>query len=199
MVPTGCVGIIDAYVPEPCPICYSVLFDKTTTQVDTFYCEEQQSHVAHAKCAADGFRRKAASKGLIMGSDKDVLTLIGPAYECILCKKTEVETRTRRSQERKEPYPELLNVLQRSPSDTSNSVTLRELWRKAANISENAADGGRIDLYAMRVRYARQVVQIERARTNVSDSVHREDPQVETRSGPQLHQQSKATHIASTD
>ena len=57
-------------------------------------------------------------------------------------RKTEVETRTRRSQERKEPYPELLNVLQRSPSDTSNSVTLRELWQKAANISENEQTEG---------------------------------------------------------
>ena len=150
-----------------------VMFDKTTTQVETFYCEEQQSHVAHSKCAADSFRQKAAPRGLHMDSDKDVLTLIGPAYKCVLCNKTEVETRTRRSQERKEPYPELLNVLQHSPSDTPDTVTLRELWRKCSSNFGKSADRGRINLYDMRDRYARQMAHDKRGGTNIPDSVYK--------------------------
>ena len=142
VVPMGCTGIIDTYESEDCPICSEIMFDKTTTHVETFYCEEQQSHVAHSKCAASYFRRKAAPRGLHMDNDKDVLTLIAPAYECVLCKKTEVGTRVRRSQERKEPYPELLSVLQHSPSESPETVTLRELWRHAAKLSETQQTEG---------------------------------------------------------
>ena len=145
VVPRGCTGIIDVYETEMCPICCDVLFDTTTTQVDTFYCEEQQSHVAHSKCVAESFRQQAADKGLYMDSDKDVLTLIGPAFKCVLCGKQEVDTRTRRSQERKEPYPELLNVLQHLPTDTPATVALRELWRGAAQIfGEQQTEGSSI-------------------------------------------------------
>lgn len=36
VVPRGCTGIIDVYETEMCPICCDVLFDTTTTQVNTF-------------------------------------------------------------------------------------------------------------------------------------------------------------------